>query len=255
VKGLVAGGAVLVLGAFYAGWACKLADEESNKATPAGKMQPQGRTWLLPGTKVIAWNLPGAPTADVDFGATSGTAGRLVFIGAAVSAVLALGDALDPILDDNQQIVLAVSAIVTAVIVGGGPLALFGLQARYRPTSDEARVTPLGDETLVASVPGVVIGSAVTAVGMSTQIAALAWAAGEAGLDLGPGQWPFWALGVITTLYCVTVAGSITVAGRRPPLLDIAPAADTGEGDDVPAGTTSPARILAPRKRVNLRLP
>jgi hypothetical protein len=242
--------------------------------------------------------------SGLDFG-TSGVAGKLVFVGAAITTALALGDQLDSVLTDEQQTAFAVANIVALLVAGSAPLVVLGLQARYRPvwpksapvdpppapalTEPEALVIvahailaashasesahilkgsvgearrnvelaasshlgdtashkspwlALGDETLVASVPGVVLGSAVTAAAVVMQIGALEWAAHEATV----GDWTKGgaiALAVGVSLYCVTVAGSIAVNGRRPPLVDKPDDAAPGAGN----AAAVPARQFLP---------
>lgn len=261
---------VVVLGGAYALVGCRLSQTEDKKfEASAKKLLPQGQTWRLK----MPWNLPAKPMSGLDFG-TSGIAGKLVFVGAAIATVLALGDQLDSALSEEQQTAFAVANVIALLVAGAAPLIVLGLQARYRPvwpkaspaaapstpllteaeaiqnvavailgrsepfalytspgdelaasatkagvpTADEKWLA-LGDEQLVASVPGVVLGSAVTAAAVTMQVAALQWAADQA--DVGwwtDGAAFVLALGV--SIYCVTVAGSIAVNGRRPPLID-----------------------------------
>ena len=164
--GLAAGFAALILGGLYALLGCGFASE-TPPADPK-KILPGGKT-----THLLPWSLPAKPVSGIDFGA-SGTAGKLVFLGATITAILALGDQLDSMFSDQQQLVLAVTNIVALLIAGTAPLALFGFQARYTPTMTvNGQQVPIADEQLVASVPGVVLGKAGIAAAIGVQIAAL----------------------------------------------------------------------------------
>jgi hypothetical protein len=267
--GIVAFGLVVLLGGAYALTGCKMSQAEDERyAASAKKLLPHGQTWRL----TMPWNLPAKPMSGLDFG-TSGIAGKLVFVGAAITTVLALGDQLDSVLSNEQQTAFAVANVIALLVAGAAPLIVLGLQARYRPvwpTAEAPTPTPpslteaeaiqnvaeairgrsaefapytspgddlaesatgagapaadntwlaLADEQLVASVPGVVLGSAVTAAAVTMQVAALQWAAEQADV----GWWTDEAalvLAIGVSVYCVTVAGSIAVNGRRPPLID-----------------------------------
>jgi hypothetical protein len=152
---------------------------EPGKLTyPKGKIYPTGNL------NTVA--LPSKPTSELGFG-TAGIGGKLVFVGAAITTLLALTDQLDPVLADSQQLTLAVTSIVAVLVAGAAPLAVLGTQVRYRPrTSQDGPVA--GNEILVASIPGVVLGSTIIAAAVAIQIAALRWAAHEADI----GDWVGW---------------------------------------------------------------
>lgn len=268
--GFVAGMTALLLG-LVLGWNGARLSLKNDPPLAEGskKVRPGGTTSIPRLPCNLPWNLPAKPVSGIDFGA-SGTGGRLVFIGAAIAAVLALGDLLDSFFDDSAQLVLAANSVTALLVAGAGPLMLFGFQATYTPTQGEnENIRVLADEQLVASYPGVVLGAAFTAAAMATQIAGLAWAGEVAGVDLWSWGWlpcldhvlvlPF-ILGLGTTIYCVAFAASTVYSGRKPPILDapdqgthrVAVPRTDGDGTSVivvmPASSAAPASVAAGRR-------
>jgi hypothetical protein len=218
--GLIAGVVTLVLACLYA-WAGIAVAKTDRGIGPADtdSLRPlPGRWW---------WELPGQSMTKLDW--TGGIVAKLVFVGAAITSILALSDNLSPALTSDQQLVLASVNIAAALIAGAATLAVNGFQAKYTPytqvpdNADPAhpkvrRGLALGDVELVASVPGVILGAAITAAAVVTQVWALRWAANVAHVASWT-QGVFFAFGVIVVFYCMTVAGSLVVSGLNPPIM------------------------------------
>lgn len=205
-----------VLGALlaFSGWK-RAGSDPPSPPLPDGKIRPVqgGKKWrALPA-------LPGRPIKDLDW--SGGISAKLVFIGGGVTAILAAGDLLDPVMTKSEQTLVTAGVVTAALLVGVAPLIVAALQVDYVPkavVSGKPDLT-VGDRQLVASATGVVLAAAVTAAGVIVQVVAL-W---DVLHYVGFGLWSenvlrLLAGGVI--IYCSMVAGAITLQGRHPPIMD-----------------------------------
>lgn len=208
---------VLVSAALWAWRGWDGAGDPADTELEPKRLRPENNakaTWMIP--------LPGAPIEDLDW--TGGIAGKLVFVGAAVTAVLGASELLDSVLTDGEATLLTAAVVLAALLAGIAPLVLAGLQADFvaavRDPPKTGAFVVVGDRVPVASVIGVVLAAAITAAAVTVELVALRDAVDYIELR---GRWTeigIGLLGVAVALYCVSVAGSVTRYGRYAALID-----------------------------------
>ena len=178
---------------------------------PPGKQRPLHKNKTqLPGITLSGLNWSG------------GIASKLVFVGSAVAAALAATDLLSAILTADQRIVFAALNIVSAFVVGMGPLAVALFASRYQaqiPMPSTGEPVSIGEEQIVATIWGVVFGAVFTAAGVVMELGALWWLADKANVLVWVGG-PLSVVAVVSIAYSLVTISTLTSSGCLPPMID-----------------------------------